>query len=104
MIIDINKHYFHYYANQSEVNKLNNFHVGEIVTDWNGKIGCILVIYKNGEVRTDSNGMGDISQLKKVRNIDKITDYLTALHKADISNIESNFKYELSNLTTNIKK
>lgn len=84
MVIDIRNHYFRNNANGGELNELGNFRVGEIVTDWNGDTGCILMIFRNGEVRTDSNGMGDISKLKKVRSKSKILDYLQQLHGADM--------------------
>lgn len=98
MKINIKDHYFSYYADSSEVNELNGFHVGEIVTDWNGVVGCILTLSKNGEVRTDSNGMGELSELKKVRSRKKIEAYLSDLHRADMGFMLSAHKRELSSI------
>lgn len=98
MVIDIRNHYFRGNANGGEVNELGKFQVGEIVTDWKGDTGCILMIFQNGEVRTDSNGMGDISQLKKVRSKNKILDYLKQLHNADMHFMQMINKRELEQI------
>lgn len=98
MTIDISKHYFHRYANTSKVNRIAGFSVGEIVTDWHGDTGCILTIHENGDVRTDSNGMGHIGDIKKVRSRKKIEAYLNDLHKADMEFLLREHEYELNTL------
>ena len=98
MVIDIRKHYFRDSVNGGELNELGKFHVGEIVTDWNGITGCILMIFRNGDVRTDSNGMGDISKLRKVRSKSKIMQYLNELHNADISFMQNIHRRELEQI------
>lgn len=98
MVIDISDHYFRYYANQSELSKLNTFQVGEIVTDWCGDIGCILTISKSGDVRTDSNGMGELTKLHKLRNGRKIAAYLKDLYKSDIEQQRRVYEKELKNI------
>ena len=99
MTIDISKHYFGYYANTGETESLAGFRVGEIVIDWYGETGCILQIYKSGEVRTDSNGMGDIAKLKKTRNRKRIEEYLKDLHEVDMRIIQRTHANELRKLT-----
>lgn len=101
MKIDIKDHYFRDNANGGEVTKLGKFQVGEIITDWVGDTGCILMIFKNGDVRTDSNGMGDISRIKKIRSAKKIAAYLKDLHRADISFMRCIHDQELCNLIIN---
>ena len=98
MIINIKQHYFGYYSNTGDLKELNGFHVGEIVTDWNGQTGCILMIFKNGDVRTDSNGIGDISKLKKLKSKFKILSYLNHLHNADNDFMKMNQEKELKEL------
>lgn len=98
MKINLKDHYFNYYAGYSEMAELEGFHVGEIVMDWEGCVGCILLIFKNGEVRTDSNGMGMLSWLKKVRSRKKIERYLLDLHRADMKFMLSAHKRELATI------
>ena len=95
MIIDITQHYFNYCSNAGELRELNGFHVGEIVTDREGQTSCILMIFKNGEVRTDNNGIGNISKLKKLKSKTKIIRYLQELHKIDMVLIKINHEKEL---------
>lgn len=97
MTIEICKHFlFACHANLSEVYELKGFCVGEIVRDWHGDVGCILTISKYGDVRTDSNGMGHISKLKKVRSRKTIEAYINQLHKADIHALQQYQDFELS--------
>lgn len=49
----------------SECAELSGFQLGEVVYDEFGDIGIILALYKNGKVRTDSNGMMCIKNIKK---------------------------------------
>lgn len=56
------------------------------------------MIFKNGVVRIDSNGIGDISKLKKVRSKSKILDYLKDLHNADMYFIKDEHKRELEQI------
>lgn len=99
MTIDISKHYFGYYANTGETENLAGFSVGEIVIDWYGETCCILQIYNSGEVRTDSNGMGDIAKLKKTRNRNRIEEYLKDLHDSDMKHLLMTHEGELRKLT-----
>lgn len=99
MVIDIRKHYFRDNVHGGELNKLGTFRVGEIITDWEGITGCILMIFKNGEVRTDSSGMGDISKLKKVRSKSKIIGYLKELHNADMYFMHYSHKREIKQIS-----
>lgn len=98
MIINISDHYFGKNAYMGELKKSGKFQVGEIVTDWEGDTGCILMIFKDGSVRTDSNGMGDISKLKKTRSKQKILEYLKHLHKADKIFMKDRHKQELEQI------
>ena len=95
MIININYHYFSCYSGKSDLEKLGNYQVGEIITDWEGDTGCILMIMKDGSIRTDSNGIGDISKIKKVRSKKKILEYLQILHKSDMNSMLERQKTEL---------
>lgn len=98
MKIDISKHYFSYYAEKSEAETLNGFHVGEIITDWHGDTGCVLTIFKDGRVRTDSNGMGELSELRKVRSRKKIEAYLSDLHRVDIGFMMETHNEEIASI------
>jgi hypothetical protein len=95
MVINIEKHYFRHYANKSEVKEYGKFQVGEIITDWEGCTGCILLIFKNGDVRTDSNGMSSISKIKKVRSKEKILNYLNVLYNEDMYFLQNNYNQEI---------
>lgn len=83
MVININYHYFSNYSGKSDLEKLGNYQVGEIITDWEGDTGCILMIMKDGSIRTDSNGMGDLNKIKKLKSKKKILEYLQNLHESD---------------------
>lgn len=83
MIIDISKHYFNYYVGTSKLNELNGFKVGEIINDGQGCTGVILAIYDRSEVRTDSNGMVDVTKITKLHSKRKIEAYLSDLNSAD---------------------
>lgn len=95
MVINIEHHYFRHYANKGEVKEYGKYHVGEIITDWEGYTGCILMIFKNGDVRTDSSGMGNISKLKKVRSKSKILEYLNSLYKQDLYFLQNKYNQEI---------
>lgn len=98
MVIDIREHYFRDNVHGGELNKLGKFHLGEIVTDWEGITGCIIMIFRNGKVRTDSNGIGDISKLKKVRSKSKIMGYLKDLHSADMYFMQDSHRREIEQI------
>lgn len=53
------------YDYPSECNELNGFYLGEVVYDGCGDIGVILALYKDGDVRVDSNGMVYVGNIKK---------------------------------------
>lgn len=53
------------YDYPSECKELNGFRLGEVVYDGHGDIGVILAIYKDGDVRVNSNGMVYIGNISK---------------------------------------
>ena len=53
------------YDYPSECEELNGFRLGEVVYDGCGDIGVILSLYKDGDVRVDSNGMVYVGNIKK---------------------------------------
>lgn len=92
---EISRYYLDKWFNFPDYEDKNGFHVGEIVTDREGQTSCILMIFKNGEVRTDNNGIGNISKLKKLKSKTKIIRYLQELHKIDMELIKINHEKEL---------
>lgn len=53
------------YDYPSECEELNGFRLGEVVYDGYGDIGVILSLYKDGDVRVDSNGMVYVGSICK---------------------------------------
>lgn len=53
------------YDYPSECEELNGFRLGEVVYDGCGEVGVILALYKDGDVRVNSNGMVYIGNISK---------------------------------------
>ena len=53
------------YDYPSECEELNGFRLGEVVYDGRGDIGVILALYKDGDVRVNSNGVVYIGNISK---------------------------------------